>query len=171
MRESDFPSVLTIHASAVYTKKGALLFLGPSETGKSTICGLLAPYVQQLADDAVYLIAQPTKRWEVFKADGQAYNGIPGRNVLLDSKGIPLYAVFRLYQAATPYLVLIDSLGCCRYLTNAFFEIPGQRHCDTKTKCQIYSSLANIARAVPGYEFHFTRSVQTYHVLNQQIEL
>ena len=38
-------TALPIHASAVQAKEGALLFLGPSETGKSTIRSMLEAHL------------------------------------------------------------------------------------------------------------------------------
>ena len=62
-------SPVSLHASAVCANGRALIFLGPSETGKTSMCYLLSKHTQVLALDAVYLIPRPG-RWEAVKGDG-----------------------------------------------------------------------------------------------------
>ncbi|MCX6731137.1 MAG: hypothetical protein NTZ55_04785 [Candidatus Roizmanbacteria bacterium] len=52
-------SSVCLHASSVSYGKKAVLFLGNSGSGKSTICQLLTPQFAQLTDDATFLINLP----------------------------------------------------------------------------------------------------------------
>jgi len=151
---------LLIHASAVYTDKGAMVFLGPSNTGKSTICRLLDTYTQPLADDGVYLTSH-NGGWQV--TDGT--NLKP-----LSKSGLPLLAVFRLHQAPTVRLERLGTWQTCRHLTDAFFEVRWQRQYDRKTKKNAFQVLAAIARSTPGFRLYFNLSARTFDIINETLD-
>ena len=162
---------LVIHASAVRTGKGALLFLGPSGTGKSTICQLLSDRAPQLANDAVYLLHREDGRWGAADGGRRAYDGPLTAEEIATLRTVPLRAVLRLFQGAMVYLQPIGKLETCRYLTDALFEIGWQRDYDVTTKRELFSRLAAVSRSVSGYEFHFDRSPRTLDTLNAGIGL
>ena len=168
---SDSLDILALHASAVYVDNKAMIFLGPSGTGKSTICDLLSAHAQTLALDAVYLVSHADGGWAVVKGDGRAH----GRSLSLDQAtalySVPLRMIFRLYQAPAPRLEPLDRLEVGRYLTDAFFEIVRQREYDFETKRCAFSSLSAIARTVPGYEFYFDLTPRTLETLGAQVGL
>jgi hypothetical protein len=163
-------AAIAIHASAVCANGQALIFLGPSGAGKSTICDLLKGYTETLALDAVYLVVE-ANRWQVIRGDGYAHVKPFTAKIVAKCKVVPLQAIFRLYQASTPDVEPIDALQTCRYLTDAFFEIIRQREDNFETKRLAFANLAAIARAIPGYEFHFDLSPRTSNVLNKAIKL
>lgn len=144
----NLPGILTLHASAVAVNGEAFIFLGPSETGKSTICRLLAAYTQPLADDLIYLAHCGGAEWKVANAefDTQVHNP-------------PLRAIFRLYQAPAVRLEQLDDLQICRHLTDAFFEAHWQRQYDLETKKSAFTALAVVARSIPGFRLHFNLSI------------
>jgi ABC-type dipeptide/oligopeptide/nickel transport system ATPase subunit len=161
-------STVAVHASAVRADGGALIFLGPSGTGKTTMCHLLSGLFEELAQDTVYLILR-TGVWEVAKGDA-IFHGIPlTEEKAATLEGVPLQAVFRLYQAPATRLKPIDALHTCRYLTDALFEIVRQREDDLATKRLAFANAAAIARSVPGYQFYFDLSSQTLEALNNEI--
>ena len=112
-----------IHASAVEYRGKALVFLGPSETGKSTISQLLAATLdgaRVLADDMVDLDWQANNEWMVSdarprllqeRAEGRSTSAAPR---------VPLGAVFRLYQSPCPRLMPLRDLETGLYLMMAF---------------------------------------------------
>jgi hypothetical protein len=173
IQSSDPENILALHASAVFNKKGTLIFLGPSGTGKTTICGFLNPYMEVLANDAVYLIPQGENKWCVLCGDKYAHTGTTQQFLenTVSASCIPLRAIFRLYQAEDPYLRKVDAFLTCRYLTDAFFEIVRQREEPFNVKRRTFTALAKIARSFLGYEFHFTLSSQILRVLDLEIGL
>lgn len=163
-RPPDVLGILPIHASAVCANGGALVFLGPSGTGKSTICGLLSADTRTLADDIAYLIPEG-ERWMVADADPHAFLGPFSGQEAAALGRVPLRGIFRLYQSPGVHLEPIDALQLCRHLANAFFDFPRHRHFDIATKRAIYARLAALARTVPGYHFYFDRSPQVRETL------
>ncbi len=172
MRQSFDPkNILLLHASAVSNADGALLFLGPSGTGKSTMWRMLSAYMSPVAEDAVCLVHQEDE-WRVVSG-GHCKRGDAAEMVVEGDavSYIPLRAVCRLYQAAEPQLEKMDTLLTCRYLTDAFFEIYPQRGRPLEVKQHTFMNLAGIARALVGYIFHFGLSSRTPEVLNLEMGL
>jgi hypothetical protein len=167
----DANRILAVHASAVCTRDGALVFLGPSGTGKSTIAGMLESRAPLVAHDVVYLIpVQDNGKW--FAADGgrRAYDGPLSREEAAALDALPLRAVVRLFQTtAAPRLRPIGALAHCRYLTDALFEVAWQRDHDTLKKRTLFADLAAVCRSTPGYEFYFDLSPRTLGMLNESL--
>lgn len=162
---STYKSVL-IHASAVEYKGKALVFLGPSGTGKSTISQLLAGTLEGarvLADDAVYLEGQIGGGWTVSDARPRRLQEGRGVQMAHPPAQVPLGGVFRLYQAPSFSYEAIASLETCRCLTNAFLEIPKPREVVTSGEKgvienwrEVFSTFAVVSRWIQGYRFYFS---------------
>ena len=168
-RPSEPFGIMLIHASAVVVNGVALIFLGPSDTGKSTICRLLSEFAQPLADDMVYLIPHMIGEWAIACADVCAPRGPLSETEAAALEDIPLRAIFRLYQASEPRLEHISALETCRHLTAALFEFYGSQLWDIGIKKTAFSHLAPIARLVPGYALYFDRSPQTPQMISAEI--
>lgn len=165
------PVIPVVHASAAQVNGGALIFLGPSGTGKSTVCKLLSDYASQIAADVVYLLPGPDGRWGVADGGRRAYEGPLSVEEAAALRPIPLRAIFRLFQAPASHLKPLDGLETCRYLTDALFEVAWQREYDVATKRELFSHLAAICRAVPGYELYFDLSSATLDLLKGELAL
>ena len=148
--------MMALHASAVVTPGGALLFLGHAGTGKSTVCGLLACHYQPLADDAVFLFRGGDDDWLVADGSRSAF-GLPDveEKERARTSGVALRAVFRLRQESQPRVVPIEPRDTCRHLTDGLFEIKRQQRGDLADKRAWFADLAGIARRYPGAELHF----------------
>jgi len=173
MTDNTYPldpgEVLVIHASAVRTDDGALIFLGPSETGKSTICSLLSRHLEPVADDLVGLIPCTEGKWTVLDAQHDVIP-ITWAEAQASAPDSPLLrAIFRLHQAPVASLEQVDSLQTCRYLTDAFFEARWQRLYSIEMKTIAFAALAAIARSIPGYRLHFHLSPQVFGVIDAGI--
>jgi energy-coupling factor transporter ATP-binding protein EcfA2 len=155
--------ILKLHASAVSVNGGALIFLGPSGVGKSTICQLLAGFAQPLADDITHLVPQGRGRWTVVDASDRS--GLLSESEAMARKRIPLQATFRLYQASQPRLERVEPLESCRHLTAALFENRIWAQYETWEEKAVFSELAAIARSVPGYRFYFDQSPKTIEMI------
>ncbi len=160
---------LAVHASAVEIGSAAWLFLGPSGTGKSTVCRLLEERWPSLAQDVVYLFPLAAGGWGVVDGGRRAYEEALPAAEWAGLGARPLGAVARLFQAAEPRLQSIGPLETCRYLADALFEIAWQREYDVATKKMIFAHLAAVARSVPGYELYFGLSPRTREVVEHAV--
>jgi energy-coupling factor transporter ATP-binding protein EcfA2 len=168
-----FKSV-TIHASAVEFQGKALIFLGPSGTGKSTVSQLLVKVIEEvhpLADDVISLNWQNGRRWIV----DNAVQPLPKERIELQSStffpDVPLGAVFRLYQASCPRLVPLCNLKTALYLIYAFSEMSQRQPASISENRAYFVSLAAIARLAPGYELYCDRSPRTADIIRQEASL
>ena len=160
--------IVAVHASAMRNEGGAVIFLGPSGTGKSTMYRLLSPYMEPLSTDAVYLVPQSDEGWCVAWGDGRVHGEVKLSSVE-EAAALPnarLRAVVRLHQALEPRLEALSALLTCRHLTDAFFEVTWQRDEPLAVKRRAFANLARIARRLPGYAFHFDLSPRTPALLN-----
>jgi len=160
--------ILTLHASAVQIGGQALVFLGPSGTGKSTVCRLLSDVAEPLVDDSTYVLYQDDRGWLVGDTRAEVYEDafLTGRTAGLD--GVPLRAVFRLRQAAATRLERMPAWQTCGCLVEA---LGWHRFRPAEMNRAIFARLAAIARAVPGYRLHFDLSGRILHVLKGTLQL
>lgn len=173
LQSPDPRDIVAIHASAMRNDDHAVIFLGPSGTGKSTMYRLLSPYMRPLSTDASYLVPQADGSWYVAWGDGRVHGEIIPSSIeeAAALPGAPLRAVVRLYQAPEPRLENLDAFLTCRYLTDAFFEITWQRDQPSAIKRRAFANLARVARLFPGYVFHFDLSARTPEILNTNLAL
>lgn len=125
---------LFLHASAVVVEGGAVLFLGHSTAGKSTIARKLGTVLPVLADDSVYAARDAAGIWRVVDGGfrfGQGW-GIPEWQTAVREKsqkegGIPLRACYRIYQGETVRIARLETVELARHLLDAALEIDVQR--------------------------------------------
>lgn len=160
--EPQGPPGLFLHAAAVNTPRGALLFLGHSSSGKSTLCRLLEPAFPTVADDAVYVMKKET--WLVSRGDARHTAPQPGawsslaNAALKAGEAQPIRALCRIFGAEEIALEPIPARQLCRYLTDAAFEIEIQRRTlSLSLRAAWFCLLADLARTRPGYRIFFTR--------------
>jgi len=161
---------LFLHASSVATKRGALLFLGHSTSGKSTISRMLSHDCAVIADDTVFARRRTggDGSWEVgdgeFRHRGQSPPLWDSR-LLRDAERIdftPVAAVMRLWKDAELRISPIDELTTCRYLMDAALELDIQRYTWDERNARLwYGLVATMARSVPGFDLHFDRGAAT----------
>jgi energy-coupling factor transporter ATP-binding protein EcfA2 len=158
--------ILSIHASAVQSDKGALVFLGPSGTGKSSICRVLSSVLHPLADDTVYLIPRIGNIWEITGADNTHVNVGPlTETEAFRLKGVPVRALFRLYQSRSPRIEQIEHIQAGHCLVDAFFEVARHRWLSIEAKKAAFKALMTLAQTIPFYQFYFDLSLQTINLM------
>lgn len=163
---------LFLHASAVVVDGGAVLFLGHSTAGKSTIARMLGPTFPALADDAVYAAKDAAGGWRVVEGgfrfeDGDIYQRIQEiHRQIRDGKGVPLRACFRLRKAEQVRLIPVPPVELARYLADAALEVDLQRKTEKYQKSpkidllalhrQWFHWVAEIARSHSGWMLCFS---------------
>ena len=150
-----------LHAAAVVAPAGALLLLGHSGAGKSTVCRLVADRLPVLADDVVRLArnGEMGATWHV--SDAQQDPAAPVR-------AVPLVAVLRLFQAEATELVRATPLQMCGYLADAVFEVELQRQVSNWPRRAWFACVADVARAHVGWQLRFILGPETASLLCEQ---
>jgi hypothetical protein len=159
-RGADVPNpsgIWELHASAAAAPDGALLFVGASGSGKSTICRLLIPYFSPLAEDVVYLVPALDGSWSVANA-GYPQPVQPLKEEVKKLHSVPLKAIFILVKGEGIRLERLDALLGCRYLMDGFFEILRQNAFTLEVRRKGFSDIAAIARRYPAYRLVFNLS-------------
>ncbi|NLG34756.1 MAG: hypothetical protein GX548_05325 [Lentisphaerae bacterium] len=170
---------LFLHASSVVTSRGALLFLGHSTAGKSTMTRLLGARFRVLADDAVFATRRDDGRWQVvdggFRYDG---GGVADwqqavHRSLEAGEGIPLAGCLRIFKAADVRREPMAPLPLARCLMDAAMEIDVQRKNGRPSRAHgvdpaewtpsrdmrrtWFHLAADLARSCPGWKLWFSR--------------
>ena len=170
---ADVPTVgLFLHASAVVVEGGAVLFLGHSTAGKSTIARLLGASLPVLADDAVFAARDADGGWRVVEGgfrfeDGDVFRRMDEiQRQVRQGAGIPLRGCFRLRKADDVKIEPLIPSDLARVLIDAVIEIDVQRKVDKYVKDQgidlisvrkkWFRWVAEIARKYPGWMLYFT---------------
>ncbi|HOU11808.1 MAG TPA: hypothetical protein PKZ84_01710 [Anaerolineae bacterium] len=166
----DTRKLLIIHASAVLINGEALLFLGKSGTGKSTVCQLLRPYATQIADDWVYLMPCDDNRWRMASADARKFYTLSEQQ-LANLVLTPVNTILSLSQAKEFALARLNDMTVCRCLVNAFYEVWPNINADRNLGRAVFPWIASLARMVPGYELSFTRSKNLFSFLVKEIDM
>ena len=188
---SDFPPAsglgprpsdlgLFLHASAVVVGGGALLFLGHSTAGKSTIARMLGQIQPVLADDSVYAARGADGWWRV--VDGSFRYGrdeVPDfqekiRRRAAGAGAVQLQGCLRLHKACTVRVEPLASLDLARALMDAAMEIDLQRKAGRPTegespapertrqlRRQWFQWVAEIARETPGWNLWFSKETDS----------
>lgn len=170
---------LFLHASSVIMEGEALLFLGHSTAGKSTIARKLGEKFPVLADDAVFVSRGAGGAWRV--VDGSFRFG---RDDLADfqekirrradgTAAVPLRSCFRIHKAAATRIEPLASVELARMLMDAVLEIDLQRKWGRSSKekklgrgtteavrqmrREWFRQVADIARTCPGWHLWFAK--------------
>lgn len=165
---------LFLHASAVVVDGGAVLFLGHSTAGKSTMVRILAANFPVLADDAVFAARDSRGKWRVVEGGFRFEDGDIGRRLgdilrrIEQGAGIPVRGCFRLQKAETVKVEPASPLQVARFLTDAAIEVDLQRKTgksQAKNTRKIremrrrwFHWVADIARTCPGGTLFFPKN-------------
>ncbi len=171
-------SGLFLHASAVDVEGGALLFLGHSTAGKSTIARLLGQQVTVLADDSVFAFRGPDGSWRVL--DGGFRFGAGDlsdwrdaiRRRMETGEGVPLAGCLRIHKAEELRVEPLPPLETARCLMDAVMEIDLQRKSgrpkgegpsnaeaiqhERQLRREWFRQVSAIARSIPGWNLWFS---------------
>ncbi len=167
------PGIL-LHASAVKTEKGAMLFLGHSRAGKSTICNLLSSKYEPIADDMIHVQYKKTIGWEAdqiysYINEREANKGINWADK--PSQGTPICAIMRIYQSPIIKAQPITQKELCFQLTNSIVEGIGQSISYTGISAlRHFRVVAEIARNIPGWSLQFTKNNDTVDYISSWAE-
>lgn len=169
---------LFLHASAVVMGGEAILFLGHSTAGKSTLARMLGAAYPVLADDAVFAAKRPDGRWGVVDGgfrfgEGDFADWQKRIRRQIEQGSVPLRGCLRIHQAPEIRMGPMDPLELARCLMDAAMEIDLQRKYGRvsgssemepsvweevlRMRRHWFRLVAEIARTVPGRHFWFSK--------------
>lgn len=153
---------MVIHGSSVRNGKGALVFLGQSGAGKSSIAELLCSNgtFGFIADDLLALCFLD-KCWQVVNGEHHLSKSLSGEDIRIHN-ATPVIGFMLLRQATQ---VDSERIAQCEFtmrLMNAILEIVGH-----STGYNVYKALkwfhqaGHIAKSIPCWRLHFPLSEHT----------
>lgn len=169
---------LFLHASSVVVEGGALLFLGHSTAGKSTMARLLEATYPVLADDSVFAFPGADGGWRVVDGGfrfGEGSLAAWDERIQRQSKesSLPLRGCLRLHKGAAVRIEALAPVELARHLMDAAMEIDLQRkfgRFSADIKPELYSAelvrtmrrkwfgqVADIAKTCPGWHLWFPK--------------
>lgn len=156
IRNSIIRSTL-IHAVAVETASGAILFLGHSGAGKSTMASKVFDYWPTIADDIVCL-AQSAVNQMWYVADGKKIN-------ISRTRFFPLFSLIRIFQSSNADIKSLTPLETCRHLTDSIFEIEIMKKVNRNIQRECFKITADVARRYTGWQLLATLDKETQLIL------
>ena len=156
---------LNIHSSAVARGDNGFLFLGVSESGKSTVAQLSHSVgLSPLGDDLNFILSDPGR--------GYCLSAVPGAihsPVGYSLQQPPLRGIFVLVQDRRDYLIPLTPMQLVRYLFDGSnVQSPYVHQFPDDLMEMAFHTVCDIARRVPGYQLHFRKSPDFWKLINEQ---
>ena len=169
MRRADQKG-LCLHASAVNVAGKALLFLGYSTSGKSTISRLLSERYPVIADDRVWVFKNKGF-WLIQNGSNYFSTKDKKTNIAGEKNKYPLLAIVRIFKSKTLEVEPLSAKKACRYLMDAVFEIDFQRRQkDFETKKKWFSAAAEISKIIAGWRLTFKKDKSIIKKIHETFE-
>jgi len=160
LRGSDrqvYCDAILLHAVAVSSPSGAILLLGHTRAGKSTLSRLLAERFPTLIDDIICAARhRVNNRWYV--TDAKLMH--TGENPF-----VPMAAAVRTFQGPEAKLTRISPRELCKHLLDAIFETEISKTYSVERIKYCFAKTAEIARQYPGWRLSATLKPETPRLL------
>ena len=177
-----------LHASSVEISGGAVLFLGHSTAGKSTISRLLGRHCRIIADDTVFLAREPQGIWMV--ADGKRRFVYEPLNASweamvtacsIHAEPIRLSGCMRIFKGEPLSARRLESYMTARCLLDAVMEVDIQRkftqHFDSalprtaqldnsfRMRKAWFQDISDMARRYPAWRLGYSKEIPADSIL------
>lgn len=161
---------LYLHASSVSVSGKALLFLGHSTSGKSTISRLLSERYPIVADDKVW-VYKKNSGWLVGDGSDNFTAKVVNSPSTENQVRYPLLAVLRIYKAETTEITPLSPRETCRHLVDAVFEVDRQRKSkDLRTIKRWFIKVAEISNKIEGWHLTFKKDASILDLIHEIFE-
>ncbi len=158
---------LLIHSSAVAHNERGFLFLGASESGKTTLSTMSDAIGRRvLGDDLNFIIceAEAAKLYRLAAAPSPI-NSPVGYSMIRPI----LRGVFTLVKDDRDYLISLSPRQVAHAMFDGFInQTPYTRRLPNEALRLAFRTCVAIARAVPGYELHFRKSPDFWKLIDEQ---
>lgn len=153
---------LFLHGAAVSNNQAGFLFLGEGGAGKSTAASLCASIgISVLSDDLAFILRKGKGNYELAAAPGP--NSRYSTNPLLRPT---LKGVFRLVKDSSDSLKPLSQTATAHILFRSFEWSQWVNHLSPQTVSEVFLSVSDIARSIPGYELHFRKSPDFWKLID-----
>lgn len=160
-----------LHASSVYVSGKALLFLGHSTSGKSTISRLLSKRYPIISDDKTSVWKTKNGGWRVSDGSGEFVGKGTFNDRRLQNKGYPLLAITRIYKAKSIKITPLCPREACRCLVDAIFEVESQRReKNIELNIKWFNSAAEMARTLECWRLTFRNDISILGAVSDLFE-
>lgn len=159
-----------LHASSVNIEGKAVLFLGHSTSGKSTISEILSERYPLIADDKIWVEIGNEGIW---MAQGISETNKFGKGYSYSKKleQHPLWGIIRIFKANETKIEQITQRVCCKYLMDAVFEIDFQRRVtELDRKKNWFRLVADISRKTIGWHLTFQKDRSIIDVIERVVD-
>jgi hypothetical protein len=156
---------LNIHSSAVARGENGFLFLGVSESGKSTVAQM-SHYIglSPLGDDLNFILNDARKGYRLSAIPGAVHS-----TVGYSWQKPFLRGIFFLVKDRRNSLIPLSPMQLARYLFNGFnVQSPYVQQFPDVLIVMAFHTVCEIAHRVPGYELHFRKSPDFWKLINEQ---
>lgn len=151
---------LYLHASSVNINGKALLFLGHSSSGKSTISRLLSKRYPIIADDKICIFQKKNEEWFVCDGSNQTYSEDENTRQNYSVKAFPLLALIRIYKSDIMDIQPISPRTTCSHIIDAVFEVDMQRNQeDLMIRKEWFKLVGDISKKIEGWHLTFKKDV------------
>ncbi len=159
-----------LHASAVNVSGKAILFLGHSTAGKSTISQLLSERYPVIADDKVWVSRHKSG---LMVCDGS--NNFLTEEIRVNSFAsqaqYPLLAILRIFKSKKIKIKPVSPKQICRYLIDAVFEVDIQRNQeDLRTIKRWFALVVEISKKNEGWHLTFIKDKSIIKLVYENFE-
>lgn len=151
---------LPLHSSGVNHQGGLYLFIGPSGAGKSTVSQISTKMGDDVLDEDQVLIYHTDD--DKYFADAWGYSFRRGQ--------VPIRAIFHLVKDRYDRIIPLAQNKIAKFISDQSLVIVGNQISDENLK-NIFHKAAQIARAIPGYELHFTKSPEFWKLIDAEIPI
>lgn len=138
---------LLFHGSAVLIDNGgAIVFIGHSTAGKSTISNKLISVFEKIEDDQVLLIENSKSKFFLRK------KGLDGT-----IREYPLISIFQVIKSNLLTVEQVSPKYLCKKMLDAYFEIDSQRYgiCRENNRT-IFFEICRLAKQITGWKIYFS---------------
>ncbi len=163
-------SCFYLHASSIEISGKALIFLGHSTAGKSTIAGILSKKYPIISDDKIFVFKKKNI-WMIRNGDDGDF--LSGRNDLSFSTNVffPVMSFVRIFKSNGNKINKIEQSLLCKYLIDAVFEVDNQRNIkDINVRKKWFSLSAELSRESRGWEFEFIKNDKILTIIEKTFE-
>ena len=153
---------LYLHAVGILGPKGAILLMGHSGAGKTTLSNLVSDHFPILADDLVFACPNKNNDWVIIDGKRIGIKNKADRISFLKDSSLndyvyPLHSLVRVFAAKETKIQSLLSLNTCEYLLNAVFELHVQSlEKNIFIRKKWFHSVADIARRCKGWKLRFS---------------
>jgi hypothetical protein len=152
---------IPIHASGIVHLGGLFLFGGISGAGKSTISRLSSALGDTIVDDDQLLLH--------FLGKGTYYASAWGSSLTVFDA--PVRAIFHIIQDNNNLLTPLRSSEEALFLMEQVFQVTGKNLLSYNMLKKVFNLVSSIARSIPGYELHFTKTPDFWKLIDAEFSL